>query len=753
MSPLAARICSGDRLMPQTPEKKRRTRIIALLIVVVLASLTAIEILIQQLKNPAPIVNNLLVFTLVNINIILLVVLIVVVVRNLAKLYIERKNNILGSKFQTRLIIAFIILSLIPTLLLFVVASNLITQSIEGWFNVQIEHSLRESLEVAETFYDNSLKNSLYFAEQISEVLTDKRLLREEENLHAFLRKKQQEFNLGVIEVYTTQGIRLARAINPDVPLGDFAVYLTDILRVGETGKQLSFTDSLETGDLIKSIVPILSKWEEEKIIGVLLVDYFVDGNLASKMQSIRSAFEQYSQLKIHKNPILGSYLLTFFLITLLVFFSAIWFGIHLARGMTIPIQQLAIGTKAIAEGDLTYKVEVQANDEVGMLVDSFNRMTATLKQTTDALTERRHYIETVLDNITTGVISITPRGHVMTFNRAASRILQIPQAEVLDRHYRFFLGVPGLKRLITTIRNMYEQGEETYEEQLQLKMQDKTLSLVVNVTTMYDEKDRYVGTLIVFDDVTQLIKAQRIAAWREVARRLAHELKNPLTPLQLSAQRLRRQAVKKSPRYAEIFEECTQTIIDEVDSLRHLVDEFSRFARMPTITRQPMDLHEVLRNTLSSYPNSYKQIRFRARFSKEVPVIKADARQLKQVFVNLLDNAVQAMNEQGDISVQTFYDARRRIVTIRCADTGPGISEEARDRLFIPYFSTKGSGRGLGLAIVHKIIGEHGGRIKVEENRPRGTVFIIELPAPPPSSRLTAGKYQSDLSRHEQAA
>ncbi len=718
------------KIMSHTPEqKKRRSRNIALLIVVVLASLTAIEILIQQLNNPVPIVNNLLVFTLLNINVILLVVLMIVVVRNLAKLYFERKNNILGSKFQTRLIVSFIILSLVPTLFLSVVASNIITQSIEGWFNVQIEHSLRESLEVAETFYENSQRNSLYFAEQISEVLTDKRLLREEENLLQFLEKKQREFNLGLIEIYSHDGIKLTRAVNPNVPIGAFDVYLSDILRVGRTGKRRSFTDSIESGDLIKSIVPIHSKWKEDEIIGVLLVDYFVDGSLASKMKSIRNAVEQYAQIKIHKNPILASYLLTLFLISLLVFFSAIWFGMHLAKGMTVPIQKLALGTKAIAEGNLEHKVQAEANDEVGMLIDSFNQMMETLKGMTDKLTERRRYIETVLENITTGVVSITPRGFVTTFNLAASRILQLKQSEVLQQHYRYFLDMPGVRRIFDIIRSIHKQGKENYEEQLQLKVNGKTLSLLVNVTTMYDENDKYMGTLIVFDDLTQLLKAQQIAAWREVARRLAHEIKNPLTPLQLSAQRLRRQAVKKSARYEEIFEESTQTIIDEVDSLRHLVDEFSRFARMPTVVKKPTQLHELLRNTLSSYSMYHKNIRFRARFSKEFPVLQADVRQLKQVFVNLIDNAIQAMHENGEIFVQTFYDAHRKIVTIRTADTGPGISDDVKERLFIPYFSTKGPGRGLGLAIVDKIVGEHGGTIKVADRRPRGTVFIIELP------------------------
>ena len=712
-------------------QKKRRNRRMIGAALIASASLTALGLLLQQLKNPTPIVNNLLVFALVNLNIILLVALVLVVARNLAKLYFERKQNLLGSKFQTRLILSFIIISILPTALLFVVASNLLAQSIGRWFDEQIERSLQESLEVAQAFYRNSINNSVYFAEQLSEILTDKRMLREQELLTTFLKTKQQEFRLGEIAVYTLEGEELTRLVNPNIPLGQFNLTHAKILEVGKTGKQRSLTASLPEGDLIKSLVPIHSKWESNQIIGVLLVDYFVEASLAVKMKSIRSAFESYKQIKIHKSPILGSYLLTFLLATLLVLFSAIWFGMHLAKGMTVPIQQLALGTRIIAEGNLDYKVDVEANDEVGMLVDSFNQMTANLKRMTDEVTERRRYIETVLENIATGVVSITPEGMITTFNRAACRILEIQQADVLKQHYRILLDRHDMKRVITMLRQISEQHDESYEEHFDVKINHKTLSLFVNVNRMYDEQDKYLGMLIVFDDLTQLLHAQRIAAWREVARRLAHEIKNPLTPLQLSAERLRKQAQKKSPRYEEIFDECTQTIIAEVDGLRHLVDEFSKFARMPAIVKAPTALHDLLKQTISPYAQHHKHIRFSARFAKEITTIPADARQLKQVFVNLIENAIQAMNEEGELFVQTAHDARRRVAIIKVADTGPGIPDDRKERLFIPYFSTKGSGRGLGLAIVHNIIREHGGAIRIENNQPQGAVFVIELPAP----------------------
>ena len=712
-------------------QKKRRSRRIITVTLIALASLSAIQLLLQQLKRPVPIANNLLVFALVNLNIILLVALMLVVVRNLAKLYFERKQNLLGSTFQTRLIVSFIVITIIPTALLFVVASNLLTQSIRRWFDEQIERSLQESLEVAQAFYRNSINNSVYFAEQLSEILTDKRMLREQELLTTFLKNKQQEFRLGEIAVYTLEGEELTRLVNPNISLGQFNLTHDEILDVGKTGKQRSVTASMADGDLIKSLVPIHSKWEPDQIIGVLSVDYFVEAGLAVKMKSIRSAFESYKQIKIHKSPILGSYLLTFLLATLLVLFSAIWFGMHLAKGMTVPIQQLAIGTRIVAEGNLDYKVEVVANDEVGILVDSFNQMTTNLKTMTDDATKRRRYIETVLENIATGVVSITPEGVITTFNRAACRILEIQQADVSGQHYRVLFDRPDMKRIISILRQIGEQHHESYEDHFEIKINDKTLSLFVNINRMYDDQENYLGMLIVFDDLTQLLHAQRIAAWREVARRLAHEIKNPLTPLQLSAERLRKQAQKKSPRYEEIFEECTQTIIDEVDGLRHLVDEFSKFARMPAIVKAPTVLHDLLKQTISPYAQHHKHIRFSARFSKDITVIPADARQLKQVFVNLIENAIQAMNEEGELFVQTAHDARRRVAIINVADTGPGIPDDQKERLFIPYFSTKGSGRGLGLAIVHNIIREHGGAIRIENNQPNGAVFVIELPAP----------------------
>ncbi|GAK52540.1 nitrogen regulation sensor histidine kinase NtrY, HAMP and PAS domain-containing [Candidatus Moduliflexus flocculans] len=712
-------------------QKKRLRRRMLWVALIALASVTALGLLLQQLKSPTPLANNLLIFALVNLNIILLVALMLVVARNLAKFYFERKQNILGAKFQTRLILSFIFISIIPTILLFVVASNLLTQSIGRWFNEQIERSLQESLEVAQAFYRNSINNSVYFAEQLSEILTDKRMLREQELLTTFLKNKQQEFRLGEIVVYTLEGEELTRLVNPNIPIGKFNLTPDEILEVGKTGKQRSVTASLPEGDLIKSLVPIHSKWEANQIIGVLLVDYFVEASLAVKMKSIRNAFESYKQIKIHKTPILGSYLLTFLLATLLVLFSAIWFGMHLARGMTVPIQQLALGTRIIAEGNLDYKVDVVANDEIGILVDSFNQMTTNLKTMTDEVTERRRYIETVLENIATGVVSIAPDGTITTFNRAACRILEIQQADVSGQHYRVLFERPDMKRVITILRQISEQYHESYEDHFDVKINNKTLSLFVNINRMYDEQERYLGMLIVFDDLTQLLHAQRIAAWREVARRLAHEIKNPLTPLQLSAERLRKQAQKKSPRYEEIFEECTQTIIAEVDGLRHLVDEFSKFARMPAIVKAPTALHDLLKQTISPYAQHHKHIRFSARFSKDIAMISADTRQLKQVFVNLIENAIQAMNEEGELFVQTLYDARRSVVIIKIADTGPGISDDRKERLFIPYFSTKGSGRGLGLAIVHNIIREHGGAIRIENNEPKGAVFVIELPTP----------------------
>ena len=425
---------------------------------------------------------------------------------------------------------------------------------------------------------------------------------------------------------------------------------------------------------------------------------------------------------------------------TLVIVFSVTWFGLYLARGITVPIQQLAHGTREVAAGNLDYRVDAQADDEVGILVESFNQMTQDLKSSKAQLelayadlqakhaelTERRQYTETVLEAVATGVVSADAAGIVTTVNRAASRMLGLAPTAAVGRHYAVAFGAPAYLDLVTLMQRIERLRAGTVERELQLPLDGKNLTLLASLTALGGPSGEHLGIVLVFDDLTELLAAQRLAAWREVAQRIAHEIKNPLTPIQLSAQRLRRRLADRLPDDGGLLEECTATIIGEVEGLRRLVDEFSRFARMPSFTPRPTDLHRLLESVLGLYGETHPTIVLRADFAGDLPTLDADGDQLKRAVLNLVDNAVEA--GATEVVIATHWDGGEHVQVV-ITDNGPGIPADLRDRVFLPYFSTKTTGMGLGLPIVHQIVSDHGGRIEVEDNAPRGTRFTIELP------------------------
>jgi two-component system nitrogen regulation sensor histidine kinase NtrY len=381
----------------------------------------------------------------------------------------------------------------------------------------------------------------------------------------------------------------------------------------------------------------------------------------------------------------------------------------------------------------------------MGVLVDSFNRMTKDLregKSKFDAVNKdliisnkeserRRLYMETILENVAAGVISADSRGVISTINKSAEKMLNISSKKIIGQNYQDVLG-PKYRSIISrfvTDKNLFEKG--FIQREISISIKGRSLKLLVLLNVLRDDQGKYLGLVAVFEDLTELERAQRMAAWREVARRIAHEVKNPLTPIQLSAQRLRR---KYGERLAKedgtVFDECTRLIIDNVEELKGLVNEFSNFARMPTSILVRDNIEKIIQDAILLYKDTYKNITFEFIDSNDIPKFKLDREQIKRVMINLLDNAVAAIPDKGKINIKLFYDKALRMVRIEVVDTGIGISNEIKERLFEPYFSTKKSGTGLGLAIVSSIISDHNGFIRVEDNIPNGTKFIIELPA-----------------------
>ncbi len=730
--------------------RTRRNRIILASVLVLVVGLTAVQVLIQQLRSPSPIASNILIFALVNINIVLLLLLVLLLFRSLFKVYLERRENVLGSKFRVKLAVAFVGLSLLPAIVLFLVASNLITTSVDSWFNIRVEESLDKALDVAQASTRASQERILNLTRQLAARLGE--VLLSDGGTEAARRlgtDKFREYGLDAVQLFNRQRAELAQWRSPQFPESAMLSPGSRLLRQGLDGEAFATAQSLPQGDLIRAVAPVARPGAPQTVVGVVAVTAVIPDALLTKATEIGTGIKEYEQLRMLKNPIKGIYLMLFLMVTLVIIFGAIWVGVYLARGITGPIQQLAEGTRKVAAGDLSYRVQVKADDEIGMLVESFNRMTEDLSRSKVALTQayqelqasnveldrRRGYMETVLETISAGVLSLDAEGRLNTVNRTAARMLGRRPDDLLHHLYPVVFGGEALAPLRRLVGRLVENGEETTDQQVPLMLQGRPSTLVVTVSGLRSPEGEVQGLVVVLDDVSELIRAQQAEAWREVAKRIAHEIKNPLTPIQLSTQRLRKKFAEGAPDTARVFDECTRTIIHEVEGLKNLVDEFSRYARMPRAQPRPGDLHAVIQQVAKLYAGVHPGIKLRTELDPSVPPVNLDPDHMKRALVNLVDNAVAAIPDEGEIVIATRYVPTAGRVQLEIADTGKGFPPEDRDRLFLPYYSTKRPTGGLGLPIVRRIVLEHGGEIRVEENQPKGTRVVIDLPALAPAT------------------
>ncbi len=726
-----------------TDEQERRKRNLLIIggILVLLIVATVFEVGIRHPR--IPFASNLLVFALFNLNLVVLLLLLVLLFRNLVKLYFERRHKVIGAKFKTKLVLTYLALALTPGILIFIIASNFITTSIEGWFKPQVEKPLDQAMDVAQTYYQTLESTALRHGRYMARVMERERLMDEDprDALIAYLTEQQERLGVAALMVYNRQGQDVLYIKNP--ALG--SISLRDVsgehIRQAIGGQEITTVRELDNGDVIQALVPLR---ESGHSIGALVVSIHVPQRLEARLRGISQAFQEYKQLKLLKNPIKGIYILLFLLMTLIIVFSATWFGLYLARGITDPIQMLAEGTREVAAGNLKYKVQVRADDEIGTLVDSFNRMTGDLAASQSKLEEtyrdlqakhaeveqRRRYTETVLETVATGVVSLDAGGRITTINGAAERLLGLPATAILGKLAGAVFRPPQYAEITTLIQRMGRQREGMVDREVHLRHNGQAVALLASATALRGPHGSYMGMVLALDDLTELLKAQRLAAWRDVAQRIAHEIKNPLTPIQLSAQRLRRRlSGDRSPAEKRLLEEATATIIQEVDGLKQLVDEFSRFARMPALTLKPTDLARLLEGVVVLYRDSHPSLTIKAAFSAEVPLLDVDPDQIKRAVLNLVDNAVEAVGQTGEVTVETLWRPETGRARIIVSDNGPGIPPEDKERLFVPYFSTKPTGMGLGLPIVHQIVTDHGGTIWVEDQPPHGSRFLIELP------------------------
>ena len=732
--------------------RARHRRLIIGGLAALVVALIGIEIAIQGNVDAARLgPDTILLHAITVINIVLVLVLLFVLGRNLIKLYVDRRHGKLGSKFQTKLMVTYVGLSLVPTIIMFLVASDFIQKSVDRWFSKDVTQVHERSRDLVRRALDIQENQMFAAARDISRKITDGRII-QNQSWDVLARDMRRELDKKFLDLDAITVVRAnVELLAPIIREGSFLMereHLIDVparsIQMAMQGIAFRHDPRIEGRNTMLVVGVPIYRPNSTEVAAVLVSVRVVDGALAADAAAIEQIYSDYTQGVLEKGPITNAYLLTFLLISLLIVFGAVWLGLYLAKGVTVPIQKLSEGTRAVAAGNLDYRVQVQSNDELGMLVESFNRMTedlgtsqrslehsrAQLERSIDELEERRSYIEAVLANIATGVVSTNAEGRITTFNEAAEKMLAIDASTAIGQPFERVLSNDDLAELRALMRNVRPQLS-ALEQELTIEAGGQRLTLATHCSSLRGKSGEYLGTVVVLDDLTGLIGAQKAAAWREVARRIAHEIRNPLTPIQLSAQRIARRYRRVAGAEDEhaVIEEGTRTILQEVASLKALVDEFSRFARMPSANPVDADLHRILQDSLGPYPELWPDVEIVRNYAEELPRLELDPDQMRRAFTNLFDNAVKAMQGEGRLTVSTACDPDLQVVRVQVTDNGPGIRAEDKDRLFVPYFSRKQDGTGLGLAIGRQIISDHRGYIRVVDNVPRGATFVIELP------------------------
>ena len=684
-------------------------------------------------------------------NLTILVALAFVLVRNIVKLVVERRRALPFARFRAKLVTVLLGMAVIPAVLVLLVGSELIRTSVDRWFNQPMDVVLSSANAIAGDYYQEQQDLVSAQAQRLAKALGGLDLATVSPAVvRDLVAPDVLQERIDLVEVYrSSAGANGVLQVSPVVDVAapslprEYSRASADRLaeRTAAGASEGPVIEQLPSGgDLIRTALPIAAPGG--RVVGVVVASEYLTDQFVARARGVTEAFEAYQQLRVLKQPLAGVYLSFFLMLTLMILVGATWMGLYLAKRITRPVQMLATAADEIGAGHLDHRVTAETNDEFGSLIDAFNRMAGELSASRRRLERsavdlerkhhdverRRRYVETILDRLATGVVSVDAGGCIRTLNAAASRLLGI-DTRVTGLPVSTVLGSRELKPLAIAIDESESRREDFRPREVAVVREGREVHLAVMTTPLTRDDGTTEGVVVVFDDVSPLIRAQKVAAWREVARRLAHEIKNPLTPIQLSAERLRRHFAQAPESTQALVDECTTTIVGEVESLKGLVDEFSQFARMPAPRAVATDLHGLLEDALALYRGLLADVAIRTRFADGLPKVSVDPEQIRRVVINLVDNAIEAMERRGTIDVETQHDAKNALVRVVVADDGPGIPAEEREKLFLPYYSTKKRGSGLGLAIVRRIVAEHGGSIEVTDNTPRGTRFAVELP------------------------
>ena len=740
----------NDNLENLTPERRERIRrrrrallwVLGITVLLLLAIIVSQQLWLWTVVRPDTAADALVLYALSTLNFVAFFVFLFIFVRNLLKLRRERKERQLGSKVKTRLLVYFISISFLPITAMAVFSYLFLNRSLEKWFYVLPDEILQQASELRSETLANQ-QQTLRDTGSLLVLLLNKQPV---EQRQATLDQVVGSGQLIGAEIVSSDGNVAARS-RANLAAEDAAKLdqLFNEARSGPSGEKLA--DGIEFDVLAVPLTQTeLLIIAPQKRAGTNLSDA-VTGSERDYQDLVR---------KQRRVRLLG--LSTLGLMTLILLFASSWIAIYLARGIATPIKALAEASNEVARGNLSHRVTTVADDELALLAESFNQMTtqleenrrsieagaAELRDKNLALRERRNYIETILQSLTTGVVSLDENDCVTTLNAAASRMLGL--ADRLDENPKLSTLLASDDWLVVDrlLRRARRAGHATEQTQLEGAANGSgALPVAMTATALRGSVNPRRGVVLVIEDLSELLAAQRAAAWSEVARRMAHEIKNPLTPIQLSAERIAKSYARvaangngtngdsvEEKRVAAVISECTETISREVAGLKAMVDEFSRFARLPATKLEAANLNEVITHATGLYQERLEGVSIELNLDPELPLTSLDVEQIKRVFVNLIDNAIEALSTsvERQLTITTSHDAERSLVRVEVADTGQGIEPGDFRRLFQPYFSKRHSGTGLGLAIVQQIILEHGGRIRAEQNHPRGAKFLIEL-------------------------
>jgi two-component system nitrogen regulation sensor histidine kinase NtrY len=740
-------VAADPRFEHPIPPAERRQRMREFWIGVVAAAMLGALLLLPPIAGLTQGVGDSGLFLLLNAFTVMLILLLgFLIARNFWKLVGERRAGILGSQLNLKFAVSFLLTATVATAGLFAVSAFFLAQSVDKWFSVQVDRALEQSGDVAQAYYESTAQGALRFAEQIAAGIASEELPLDGDRqiLADFVKAKQREYSLGVVEVFAANGDELVSAINPEIPAMNFARHDSDIVRSGLVGKATWQVEEVGSGEVIRAVVPIVNATHQTTPLGAVVVNSFIAFPQAHKLTSIRSTLDEYRALQPTAGHIRSAYRLELLLAFLVILMLATWMGLRLAKSVSGPIRALAEGTAEVARGNLDIVIERSSDDEVGFLVQSFNRMTHDLRdartrieRSNAELERRRRYLETVIGTIGAGVVSLDADGRIHSINPSAERYLDLePGLDVIGTKVADVARRPELRDLLV---RMSQPGiRKRFRRQIEIPIGDDVVTLLVTLETLTGESGERLGSVVVFDDYTQLVKVQRMEAWREVARRIAHEIKNPLTPIQLSAQRIRRRLrgrVADNIDDVKVLDECVDSISDHVGSLKLLVDEFSNFARLPAADPKPDDLNRIVADAVASYAGT-AGIEFETQMDPNLPIIDVDRDQIRRALTNLIDNAVAAVRSGGGttskggcVTLRTVRDTDLASVRLEVEDDGPGIRRRDRRRIFEPYFSTKRNGTGLGLAIVSRIVADHRGYVRVRDAGRTGARFVLEFP------------------------